>query len=490
MAELHPLIRFLYPLTARRALARRALFCYNTRMKRFVVLGLLLLGFLTPATVHADSPTHIVAYGETLYSIARKYGVSPQALASANGITTQSWVYAGQRLKIPGAASTSNNALALATPASPRADSELIGGIRVGATACPRPFRLGNHEGLPLQPTYECGIRSNGMYVVRAGDTLYSVARKFGVSVNALADANNIPPNGFLYTGWQLKIPGNPPPAPQPDQPTNRPTDYPTNRLSDLSTTYIVQPGDTLYRIAVRIGVTIQTIVIANNLPSQFVYSGQRLTIPGTASNSTPANNSSNAPASNAAVSGGVNVRVTAVPVYRQKQTLTCEESAAAMATFGALDENQIVAAMPRSDNPFEGIRGETNYELLGGLTHYGTYAQGLQKGLAKLGRPSTTYYGQPYEKFKASILENLQQSRPVIWWTTWRESYQKPQWVQVSNGTSVPLTPYEHTVVIVAATDAGITYNDPYDGTVRFTSWANHQRTSSYFNNMALVVY
>src|SRR5258705_497904 len=83
------------------------------------------------------------------------------------------------------------------------------------------------------------------------------------------------------------------------------------------------------------------------------------------------------------------------------KQTLTCEESAAAMALRGALTEAQIVAAMPRSDNPFEGIRGSTNFELLGGLTHYGTYAQALQKGLAKLGRQSTTYYGQSYDKFK-----------------------------------------------------------------------------------------
>lgn len=439
-------------------------------MKRLVPV-IVLLAFILPAAARADSPTHIVAYGETLYSIARKYGVSPQALAGANGITTQSWVYAGQRLKIPGAGANTSTAPAQVAQASP-----------------------------------------GGMYVVRAGDTLYSVARKFGVTVNALANANDIPPNGFLYTGWRLKIPGAPPApqpnsasanpqnnapantssnaAPNPAQPTPRRSDQQTIRPSDLSTTYIVQPGDTLYRIAVRLGVKIQAVVIANNLPSQFVYSGQRLTIPAAPSNSTQANNPSSAPANNASISSGINLRVANVPVYRQQQTLTCEESAAAMATFGALGEKQIVAAMPRSDNPFEGIRGEPDYEFIGGLTHYGTYAQGLQKGLAKLGRQSTTYYGQPYEKFKASILENLRQGRPVIWWTTWRESYQKPQRVRVSNGTDVPLTPYEHTVVIVAATDAGITYNDPYDGSVRFTSWANHQRTSGYFNNMALVVY
>jgi LysM repeat protein len=440
-------------------------------MRRLRFLLFILISLAAPLTAHADGPSHIVAYGETLYSIARAYGVTPQALANANGLTTQSWVYAGQRLIIPGS-SASQNAPASVARASP-----------------------------------------SGMYIVRAGDTLYSVSRQFGVSVNAIADANDIPPNGFLYTGTQLKIPGAsaaakilPPPAKNPNsapaasqndaapnnasQNDNAPAPNSNASVNATALSYIVQPGDTLFGIAVKHGVTIQAIVIVNNLSTQFVYSGQRLTIPGAVSNSTQANNAPAAPASNASVSTGINLRVADVPAYRQEQTLTCEESAAAMATFGALSENQIVAAMPRSDNPFEGIRGDTNYELIGGLTHYGTYAQGLQKGLAKLGRQSTTYYGQPYEKFKASILQNLREGRPVIWWTTWRESYQTPQWVTLDNGTKIPLVPYEHTVVIVSANDKGVTYHDPYDGTVRFTTWANHQRTSSYFNNMALVVY
>ncbi len=434
-----------YPLAIPAPLARRAFFCYNARMRRILLFLVLVAALALPTIARADNPTHVVAYGETLYSIARKYGVTPQALASANRITTQSWVYAGQRLKIPVASSTTNNTSVSVAHASP-----------------------------------------SGIYVVRAGDTLSSLSRKFGVSVNALANANDLPPNGFLYTGSQLKIPGattsqNTAPA-KSNQPTNRPT--------DVTTPYIVQPGDTLYGIAVKHNITMAALRIANNLPTPFVLIGQRLSIPNTASASTQtASAANNAPANNSA-STGIFARVENIPVYRQKQTLTCEESAASMAMRGALTEAQIVNAMPRSDNPFEGIRGNTDFELIGGLTHYGTYAQGLQKGLAKLGRQSTAYYGQPYENFKASVLENLKQGRAVIWWTTWRESHQRPQWVIVSSGIKIPLTPYEHTVVIVAANDKGVTYHDPYDGSVRFTSWANHRRTSGYFNNMALVVY
>ena len=472
---------------------------------RQVVIAILIASIVfIPAVARADSPTHVVAYGETLYSIARQYGITPQALADANGITAQSWVYAGQRLIIPGSA--------------------LAASVSV-ASAQTSP---------------------GGMYTVRAGDTLYSVSRQFGVSVDEIAQANDIPPNGFLYTGWQLKIPGaaaakKSAPAPaqnenasaenesasaqnenasaqnenasaqnenvssQNNAPAqnenasaqnenasaqNASANSANNTAMLRATSYIVQPGDTLFRIAVKHGVTIQAIIIANNLPTQFIYSGQRLMIPGVLNDAAPIANTVNSYANNAAFASGINVQVAAVPLHKQKQTLTCEEAAVAMASLGALNEDDIVANMERSENPFEGIRGETDYDLFGGLTHYGTYAQALKKGLEKMGRAATVYYGQPYENFRESVLQNLREGRPVVWWTTWRESHQTPQWVILSNGTKIPLTPYEHTVVIVAANDKGITYHDPYDGTVRSASWADHQRTSGYFNNMALVVY
>lgn len=425
------------------------------------VFGIVLLLIGQAATARADGPVHTVAYGETLYSIARKYGVSPQSLASANGITINSWVYAGQRLSIPGAAFSGNAASSQPVTAQ-------------------------------LSPT--------GGYVVRAGDTLYGLAARFGTSLDALANANDIPPNGVLYVGWQLKIPTH-----QTQAVASIPPAKPQNATSQdagrVATTYIVQPGDTLYRIALNYGVSIQAVIIANNLPTQFVYSGQRLTIPGRTSVASPpansavakpANGSSNAiPVSNASASSNnaSAVAVTGIPIYRQRQTLTCEESAAAMALRGEFSEAQIVAAMPRSENPFEGIRGETNHPLLGGLTHYGTYAQGLQKGLAALGVKSTVLYGLPYARFKQAILDNLKAGSAVLWWTTWRESYQTPQWLKLATGITIHLVPYEHTVVIVSAGEDGIRYHDPYDGTVRFTTWSNHQRTSGYFGNMALII-
>jgi lysozyme len=59
---------------------------------------------LIPAHYPSPHPyrrIHVVAYGETLLRIARWYGVSPWAIARANGIWNLNYIYAGQRLVIP-----------------------------------------------------------------------------------------------------------------------------------------------------------------------------------------------------------------------------------------------------------------------------------------------------------------------------------------------------------------------------------------------------
>jgi LysM repeat protein/uncharacterized protein YvpB len=379
------------------------------------------LGIFVPA-IYADSPiTHTVAWGETLYSIARKYDVSPQLLADTNRTTLTSWVYAGQRLTIP----ANGNSTPSTTATTP-----------------------------------------SGYYTVRGGDTLFSIATRFGVTVDSIAAMNNLPVNGILYVGWSLKIPIA-------NQPTSQLSNYQTTK------TYIVQPGDTLLRIAVVSGTTTRAIMMANDLTNEWlIYVGQRLVIPGSA-------NAPSAPVP----SVSTDIRVANVPLYRQKQTLTCEEASVAMAMRGALSENQILAALPRSENPFLGIRGQTNALSYGGLTDYGVYAQPLQKALSQLGYTTQLSYRQSNEDFKSWVLGHLRAGRPIVWWHTWQDSYQVPVMAKMSDGTLVKLVPYEHASVIIAANDRGVTYNDPYDASIRFVSWADFQRVSGYFDNMGMVI-
>lgn len=381
----------------------------------------LLITIIATTPASAQSPTlHTVTWGETLYSIARTYSVTPQAIASTNGIRLDGWLYAGTRLKIP----TGSN-ISASIPS----------------------------------------MTSTGYYTVRAGDTLFSIATRFGVTVSALSGANNLPPNGLIYVGWSLKIPSTS------SQPINAQSNH-------RASTHIVQPGENLLRIALRSGTTTQAIAYANNLPNDWlIYPGQRLNIPN-----------AQAPQSSA-VGSTLNLRLSNVPLYQQKQTLTCEEASAAMATRGAISENQLLAVMPRSENPFNGIRGQTNSAYYGGLTDYGVYAHGLQKGLDALGVKSQLLYDSSYDDFRDAIIDHLRAGRPVIWWHSWQDSYQAPVMVKLSDGTSVKLTPYEHVSVIVGVNDSGVTYNDPYDATVRFVAWQDFRRVSAYFDNMALVV-
>jgi LysM repeat protein len=102
-------------------------------------------------------------------------------------------------------------------------------------------------------------------YVVQPGDSLTSIARAHGVSVQQLAAANGLGSYAWVYVGQRLTIPGTgAAPAPAP------------------SGGYIVQPGDTLTTIALRHGVRLRDLAAANGLGSHtWVYVGQRLEIPG-----------------------------------------------------------------------------------------------------------------------------------------------------------------------------------------------------------------
>ena len=91
-------------------------------------------------------------------------------------------------------------------------------------------------------------------YVVVKGDSLWSIARKLGVSVNDLVNYNNLS-SLTLQIGQQLKIP-------------------PTNQI-----VYTVQKGDTLWSIAKKNNTTVDKIVSDNNLLSTYLTIGQQLII-------------------------------------------------------------------------------------------------------------------------------------------------------------------------------------------------------------------
>lgn len=120
-------------------------------------------------------------------------------------------------------------------------------------------------------------------YRVVWGDTLTSIAGRFGTTISTILQANpQITNPNRIYAGQDLEIPtGDTTPTPEPP-PGTTPTPTPPPTGSQI---YVVQPGDTLSAIARRFNTSVTAIAQVNGISNvNYIYVGQRLTIPGTGS--------------------------------------------------------------------------------------------------------------------------------------------------------------------------------------------------------------
>ncbi len=130
-------------------------------------------------------------------------------------------------------------------------------------------------------------------YTVQQGDNLYRISLRFGVTIAALQQANGISNANLIYVGQVLQIPaGGAPhvgtPVPGTPVPPNS-TPVPTPAGGQVGT-YIVQPGDTLSKIAARFGTTYLAIAAANGIVNpNLIYVGQSLQIAGATGQPAPA---------------------------------------------------------------------------------------------------------------------------------------------------------------------------------------------------------
>lgn len=154
---------------------------------------------------HPATGTYTVQPGDTLSGIADKFGTTYQVLAAINGIGDPNQIWPGQVLKVTGTASQEST------------------------------------------------------YYVQAGDTLSSIANKFGTTISNLVSINHISNPNVIYVGQKI---------------------YVGEATQGQSNAYTVQSGDTLSAIASKFGTTWQALAQKNGLANpNVIYVGQTLTI-------------------------------------------------------------------------------------------------------------------------------------------------------------------------------------------------------------------
>ncbi|WP_053075035.1 muramidase family protein [Ornithinibacillus californiensis] len=179
--------------------------------------------------------SYTVVAGDSLWGIAQKFNTSVSNLKSANNLTSDS-LQIGQQLSIP----TSG-------------------------------------EVVPTPPPTPAPTVTSTSHTVETGDTLWGIANRYGTTVDALKQANQLASN-VLQIGQTLTIPTSNQEAPTKDNQTSTPS--PTTEVERITFTYAVRSGDNLSAIAERYGVTVDAIRSANGLTSDIIRVGQQLTIP------------------------------------------------------------------------------------------------------------------------------------------------------------------------------------------------------------------
>lgn len=253
-----------------------------------LLLAVLLLS-AAPAAAQGEATTHVVAWGETLSAIAVRYGVTTDAIMQANNLEAADRIFAGQRLVIPGAGGqATSGAGQTAGQHTVQAGENLFRiGLRYGLSvdelvaanglADAAQVYAGQTLTIPTPGTVSVpsqGAPSAGpavrSHTIQRGETLSAISRQYNVSVQDIVNANNLVNPSAIFAGQTLNIPGA--------ASSGGATGY---TPSQAATTYTVQRGDSLFSIATRFGVSVAAITQANNISNpSLVHAGNTLTIP------------------------------------------------------------------------------------------------------------------------------------------------------------------------------------------------------------------
>ncbi len=220
----------------------------------------------TPVPSNGTTTSYTVQSGDTLYSLAKTYGVTVQEIMQANGLNSY-FIRTGQTLIIPAEESDPTEVrVHIVQPGETL--FHVANQYDTTVSAIMSLNGLTSYSIWAYQALYIPAAEQPDMilHTVAAGETLYSIAKEYGVSLAMLMKANGLE-NYTIYIYQQIAIP---------------PEDWSGDLVTTptTATTHLVVAGDTLFSIARTYGTTVTALKSANGLGSSTIYAGDTLRIP------------------------------------------------------------------------------------------------------------------------------------------------------------------------------------------------------------------
>lgn len=227
------------------------------------------------STQRSESSQHVihrVRSGETLSTIASRYGVSIAQLKMTNRIRTN-LIRPGQRLRIPFGGADAVSDTKIYTVKAGDTLSTIASRYGVSVVRLKRAnrlsgdsLRIGDRLEIPTQVTVSEApkrVAQSRTHRVRSGESLYTIGKRYGVSVDRIKAANGLRRN-TIRVGQELVIPAR----------------SSGSAAASEDKVHRVRSGDTLSEIARRYGTTVSKLRSANGLSSNRLRIGQELKIP------------------------------------------------------------------------------------------------------------------------------------------------------------------------------------------------------------------
>jgi len=184
-----------------------------------------------PSSRETSFVKHKIRRGETVSTIARKYGVSQYAIFETNNLSRRSKIYAGKHIVIP----------------------------------------VPNDRDYTRKKNRRDYNAQGDIYIVRSGDTVWDIARAFGKTTEQIRRLNNLDRRARIYVGQKLNVGAG-----------SSGKSYAKKKTDGNTFTYKVKKGDSLWEIARRFGTTTKSLRKLNGLNRRSnIYPGQKLKVTG-----------------------------------------------------------------------------------------------------------------------------------------------------------------------------------------------------------------